>query len=282
MGTGTGRTWHTVIPAPAAALLGPAYRRLRRQWQWWRCPADLDLTVGAEAGYPYRAAEHRSILLRQLAGVDMQLQRNKVVNLRLAVAALDGRVLRPGQRLSFWRFVGPPTARRGFTEGLVLVDGATRAGVGGGLCQLTNLIHWMTLYTPLTVVERWRHSYDVFPDSSRTVPFASGATCSYPSLDLQIENRTTAAYRLGLSVGDTDLTGRWTSDAAPVRRYRVYEAAHLITNDGPGVHYRHNVLRREVFDLDGGLIDDEFVTSNHARMCYAPILGAAPTRTPLS
>lgn len=41
------------------------------------------------------------------------------------------------------------------------------------------------------------------------------------------------------------------------------------------------MLRREVFDLDGALIDDEFVTSNNARMCYSPILGAAPTRTPV-
>lgn len=50
----------------------------------------------------------------------------------------------------------------------------------------------MTIHTPLTVVERWRHTYDVFPDNNRTQPFASGATCAYPALDLQIENRTDA------------------------------------------------------------------------------------------
>ena len=30
-------------------------------------------------------------------------------------------------------------------------------------CQLANLIYWMTVHTPLTVVERHRHGYDVSP-----------------------------------------------------------------------------------------------------------------------
>ena len=37
----------------------------------------------------------------------------------------------------------------------------------------------MTLHTPLQVTERYRHSYDVFPDADRKLPFGSGATCAY-------------------------------------------------------------------------------------------------------
>ena len=62
-------------------------------------------------------------------------------------------------------------------EGMILRNGRVASGVGGGLCQMTNLLYWMTLHTPLTVTERWRHGYDVFPDSNRTQPFGSGATC---------------------------------------------------------------------------------------------------------
>ena len=269
------------LPPAVVGRLGPPYRRVRREWQWRTCAADLDVVVEAPDGFEHVIAEHRSPLLRELSGLDMRLQHNKVTNLRLAVATLDGVVVRPGQRLSFWRRVGAPTARRGYVEGLVLIDGRLTAGVGGGLCQLTNLLHWMTLHTPLTVVERWRHSYDVFPDRGRTVPFASGATCAYPSLDLQLENRTVTSYRLSLRVGDRDLEGAWTADMPPTRRYRVYEAAHLITNDGPGVYHRRNVLRRQVLDLAGEVIDDEHVANNEARMCYNPILGAGPVRIPL-
>lgn len=264
-----------------ATRVGPAWRRLAREWQWRTCAADLDLEVHSPDAFGYDVAAHRSVLLRELAGVDMRLQRNKVTNLRLAVDRLDGRVLRPGQRLSFWRYVGNPSAKRGFVDGVILHDGRLTAGVGGGLCQLTNLIHWMTLHTDLTVVERWRHSYDVFPDSNRTVPFASGATCAWPALDLQIENRTTASYRLGLSIGPRDLVGAWTSDVEPSRSYHVYEAAHLITNDGPGVHTRRNVLRRKVLDRHRVVVDDEFLMENSALMRYDPVLGAGPVRLPL-
>ena len=58
---------------------------------------------------------------------------------------------------------------------MLLKNGTVQYGCGGGLCQLSNLIFWMTLHTPLEVKERHRHGYDVFPDSNRTQPFGSGA-----------------------------------------------------------------------------------------------------------
>lgn len=257
---------------------GPGVRRAKREWQWRRCGASVALTVQPPEDFPYAVMQHSTPMLRQLQGLPMQLQHNKITNLRLAVARLDGRVLRPGQRLSFWKFVGKPTARRGFLDGVVLDDGALRTGVGGGLCQLTNLIYWMTIHTPLTVVERWRHTYDVFPDNARTQPFASGATCAYPALDLQVENRTDAAYRLSLSVGETHLLGAWSSNQAPARTYRVYEALHVITNDAPAVYMRRNIIRRKVIDLAGAEVGDELVSENHARMMYEPFLPPAPVR----
>jgi vancomycin resistance protein VanW len=258
----------------ARNVAGPAVRRARRELQWRTCRADLALAVASLDGHGYPVADHATPLLRPLPGLDPALQRNKVVNLRLAVARLDGRLLRPGQRFSFWKQVGPPSARRGYLDGLVLDDGRLTAGVGGGLCQLTNLIYWMTVHTPLTVVERWRHSYDVFPDSGRTQPFGSGATCAWPSLDLQLENRTTTSYRLGLRVTDTHLVGAWTASSRVLTGYHVYEAAHVMTNDAPGVFSRHNVLRRRVLDLHGRALDDELVAENHARLMYQPFLPA--------
>lgn len=261
---------------------GPGVRRAKREWQWRSCGAALDLQVAPGENFPYAVMRHTTPMLRQLQGLPMQLQHNKITNLRLAVAPLDGRVLEPGQRLSFWRFVGNPSARRGFLDGVVLDDGKLRAGVGGGLCQLTNLIYWMTIHTPLTVVERWRHTYDVFPDNNRTQPFASGATCAYPALDLQIENRTDAAYRLGLRVGERDLEGSWTSDREPAQRHRIYEAVHVITTEGPGIYMRRNIIRRKVVDLDGIEIGDELVSENHAQMMYEPFLPPAPVREGLA
>lgn len=72
---------------------------------------------------------------------------------------------------------------------------------------MTNLLYWMTLHTPLTVTERWRHGYDVFPDSNRTQPFGSGATCFYNYMDLMVRNDTPDTWRLVLQVTDTHLEG---------------------------------------------------------------------------
>lgn len=254
--------------------LGPTVRRVRREWQWRRDGVPARLDREAADGFGFEVAAHRTPIFRELAGVDRRLQENKAVNLAIATERLDGCVLRPGQRISFWRLVGRPTSGRGFKEGVVLRQGLVGEAVGGGLCQMTNLLYWMTVHSPLTVVERWRHTYDVFPDNGRTQPFGSGATCSWPVLDLQIENRTDATFRLSLAVERTDLVGAWTSDQSPLHTYEVYETEHKMTNDLPGVYTRRNVLRRRVLDLEGNEVDDELLAVNVGRLMYQPFLEA--------
>ncbi|MDO8964787.1 MAG: VanW family protein [Coriobacteriia bacterium] len=224
---------------------------------------------------PFPVTAHRTPLVRPLSGLDARLQANKVVNLRLAAGRLDGFVLGPGERLSFWKIVGKPSSRRGFLEGLVLDHGRLSQGVGGGLCQMTNLLYWMTLHTPLMVVERWRHSYDVFPDAGRTQPFGSGATCSWPSLDLQIVNPTAASFRLSVEVDDTHLLGRWSSDRPSLVTYEIEERAHKITHEGPGIYVRHNELWRVEIDQATSIRNERLVAANDALMMYAPFLPPA-------
>ena len=158
---------------------------------------------------PYMLISHATPLYRHLRGEDQGLQENKVANLRLAVARLDGIVLYPGETFSYWRLIGKPTRRKGYRDGMVLFLGRIGSDVGGGLCQLSNLIFWMTLHTPLTVVERYRHSHDVFPDTNRTQPFGSGATCAYPHRDLMIRNDTEQPFQLCVQVGKQVLKGEW-------------------------------------------------------------------------
>ena len=103
----------------------------------------------------------------------------------------------------------------------------------------------MTLHTPLTVTERYRHGYDVFPDSGRTQPFGSGATCCYNYVDLMVRNDTDRPYRLALQVGKRDLEGAWYSDRPQPCTYQIYQAEHRMQGEywggytaGVGLHWR--------------------------------------------
>jgi len=252
--------------------LGKFYYRLRRYLQWM-----LDHSVKYASSFQFSAlpnlvAAHKTPLYRQLRNVDMWLQQNKVTNLKLACARLNGLVLNSGETFSFWRLVGKPTKAKGYLDGMVLTNGTFAAGVGGGLCQLSNLIYWLTLHTPLTVTERWRHTHDVFPDANRTQPFGSGATVVYNYVDLQIRNDTPYKYQLRVKVGERDLEGEWRAEQPCPHKYEVYESEHLIKQEWWGGYTRHNEIRRRVFDLSGNPVTDEFVTENHAIMMYNPLL----------
>lgn len=191
-------------------------------------------------------------------------------------------VLRPGETFSYWRLIGRPSRRKGYLDGIVLFCGTFRPGVGGGLCQMSNLIFWMTLHTPLTVVERYRHSYDVFPDSGRTQPFGSGATCVYPYRDLMIRNDTQTTFRLHVTVGGEFLEGEWRADRRPEYSYRVVERDHCMQSEYWGGYSRHNKLYREVYDAEGRCVDVQYVTRNDALMMYSPFLAenAQPGKRP--
>lgn len=280
-----------MISDTSAGILPPQRRtRLRRlfgrlffvwkrrlHWTW----SDKKWAKRKENPLDFIVFEHQTPLIRRLRALDMYLQVNKITNLRLAAEKLDGVLLRPGETFSFWYLVGDPTARKGYLEGLVLQDGKLRKGTGGGLCQMGNLLYWMALHSPLTVTERWRHSYDVFPDEGRSLPFGSGATLAYNYIDLQIRNDTRQTFQMGVRLSETDLHGVIRSDAAPAFRYEVFESEHFMRHEPWGGYSRHNRIMRRVFERSAGkLLREEPVTENHALMMYQPFVGEFSTFAP--
>jgi vancomycin resistance protein VanW len=216
--------------------------------------------------------EHKTILLRKLKDVDMQYQYRKIINLKIAASKVSGIVIHPGETFSYWKAIGKPTYNNGYVDGMIIAGGAVTYGVGGGLCQLSNLIYWMTLHTPLYVIERHRHGYDVFPDSNRTQPFGSGATCFYPYGDLMIYNGTKTDYQLCVEVGDEYLEGEWRSDIPPEYKYEIVEKNHIMKGEYWGGFSRHNELYRRTYDLADNFLLEELVTENHALMMYSPFI----------
>lgn len=229
-------------------------------------------TKRTETDLPYLCMKHDSLLLKQLKDVDMYIQYNKIENLKIAIQLLDGIIIRPGETFSYWKLLGKPTKRKGYKKGMVLFCGKFQEKTGGGLCQLSNLIYWMALHTDLTITERYRHSYDVFPDSNRTQPFGSGATCVYNYRDLMLTNETGKVYQLKLWLSKTHLCGAILCNTNPTETYMVYEKEHYFKRELFGKYSRNNVIYRKLYDLNGTLLGDEYVTENHALMMYEPFL----------
>ena len=251
--------------------LGKRYFILKRKVQWFKSRKyfpKLDVNVML----PYGIFKHKTPLYRGLKAVDSWMDDHKVVNISLAIKNLNGLVIHPGQVFSYWKLIGNPRKSKGYLMGMVLDHGKFKSGRGGGLCQLSNLIFWMTLHSPLEVIERHRHSYDVFPDVNRTQPFGSGATCVYNYRDLQIKNNTQESFQFKFEIKDKHLFGEILSSREKCFTYKIYESSHHITLEHWGGYLRHNAIYRKVFTEDDQEIDDAFICENHGIMMYAPLL----------
>lgn len=215
--------------------------------------------------------KHSSMILRPLKDVEMHLQYNKKKNLELAIEKINNTIIYPNETFSLWNLVGKPTARKGYLEGLILNQGKIDKGIGGGLCQLGNLLFWIFAHSPLLITERHRHSFDVFPDINRKVPFGAGATLSYNYIDFRVKNTTENTFRIKLWIENDYLFGELFSFEKINSTFKIEERNHIVKQQFWGGYSRHNQIFKTEFDEFGNSIESLLV-ENHALMMYNPFL----------
>jgi vancomycin resistance protein VanW len=250
-----------------------AVHRTRRRTRWVRDTWTGRVVWAAHhstTDLPVRLKQHGSLLLRELDPDQMHLQHNKITNLRLAAERMDGVVIAPGQTFSFNRVVGSCTRRKGYVDGMRLSNGSAEAGVGGGICQLANLVHWMVLHSSLTVVERSEHSFDAFPDRGRLLPWGVGCSIVYNYVDLVVRNDTDHPFQLRTRVGERYLHGQLRTDEQPEHVYRVEARDEQFLRRGDEVFRRNHIWRRVIDRRTGEQVGDELVRSNCALVVYEP------------
>lgn len=219
----------------------------------------------------YRIKKHQSVLLKKLGVENQQLQINKVTNLNIAAKCINGILIKPGETFSFCKLVGLPTKRKGYLEGMELSFGVARAGVGGGICQISNLIHWLVIHSPLTVTERYHHSFDPFPDDGRVLPFGSGATVFYNYRDYQFTNNTAHVFQINLWFSDKCLEGELRIDSELDYNYHVYEKDHQFLKIHDQFYRKNEIWREKKLKFQSGkVIETELITKNFARVTYEP------------
>ena len=114
----------------------------------------------------YSLFKEKTLLINEDTGYDISYQFNKVHNLKLAAETLNHLLIRPEETFSFWYLVHNADSYEKYKEALVLKDGKIVPGYGGGLCQLSNLLFYVMLHSPLTIAERHGHKVLDFPRGS--------------------------------------------------------------------------------------------------------------------
>lgn len=212
---------------------------------------------------------HSSILIRRLEGVDIRLQENKVTNIRLASEKINGIIINPGETFSFWKTVGKTTEKEGYLEGLVIKRGGKLgADIGGGLCQMANMIHWLVLNSPLTVTELHHHSDALFPDERRRVPFGTGTSVVNNYVDYRFKNNTEQKVQISVWLENGELCGELRSEKTYPFRYKLVEENHHFRREGEKFYRISKVYRLVIERESKEQIGKELILDNHSLVMY--------------
>ena len=217
---------------------------------------------------PNLVSSHSSNLIKRAPGIDLTLQENKAVNIELACKKLNGMIIHPGEVFSFWQTVGKTSKKKGYKDGRVIMGDKLEPGTGGGLCNLGNTINLLVLHSPLDIVEFHNHSDALAPDEGKRVPFSSGTSVCYNSVDYRFKNNTDQDFQLCLWCENEKLYGELRSEKPISLAYQIIEENHRFEKEG-NKYYRNSMIYREITDKNTGeLINKELILDNHSEVMY--------------
>ena len=131
-----------------------------------------------------------------------------------------------------------------------------------------NMIHWLVLNSPLEVTELHHHSDALFPDERRRVPFGTGTSVCYNSVDYRCKNNQDCDVQLLVWIENGELCGELRSEKAFPCRYRLIEENHHFRKEGEK-YYRISQVYREVIDKKSGeKLAKELILDNHSQVMY--------------
>lgn len=82
----------------------------------------------------------------------------RVKNIEISARAFNGKLVHPGEILSYNSTIGTINSQAGYQNAPVIVNGDLVPGMGGGVCQTSTTLYNALLRADLTVTERSHHS----------------------------------------------------------------------------------------------------------------------------
>lgn len=218
---------------------------------------------------PYTLFGDSSPLYNHETGFDMCYQENKVFNLKLAADTLHTILIRPGESFSFWWLVRKADKKIAYKDGLVVINGQLTTAPGGGLCQMSNLLFWLFLHTPLSISERHSHGIKDFPDPKEDALLGVDATVSEGWLDLQLSNNTEQTFQISLSFDESHILGSILTDKEPEISYQLANDKLAYYRRGEKVYEEVDVWRLAIDNNSKEELSKELLYRNSCEIGYA-------------
>ena len=157
-----------------------------------------------------------------------------------------------------------------YRDGLAEVNGTLTVQRGGGLCQLSNLLCWMFLHTPLTLVERHGHCIKDFPEPPSDAPFGVDATVAEGWLDLRVRNDTDCTFQIAVSFHGDRICGSVYAERDWGLTYQVINQDLTYYRLGGAVYEEVDIVQRAQETSSGMWVSTRRMYRNRCRIGYPP------------
>lgn len=221
----------------------------------------------AETMLSHKVFETSSLMVNESSGFDRKYQVNKIHNLKLAAGTMNRLVIMPGETFSFWQLVRFADRDEPYKDGLSLVDGKIKGSYGGGLCLLSDMLFWMFLHTPMTIVERHGHMAEAFPRTTRDLPCGTDAAVSEGWLDLKVRNETDNTFQIVIEIDEQFMRGRILSENPIGTDYLVFNASVAYKKENGRVFQLADVRRLET-NVETGEKMEQKLYDNRCEITY--------------
>jgi len=161
-------------------------------------------TIPLEFTHPEYTQEYlQSLLFRDLIGTRKTYVHGSVDrlnNVKISGAAINGVILLPGEEFSYNGVVGVRSYDRGYRSAPTIVNGEFVPALGGGVCQTSSTLYAAIKPTELLITEQRGHS--------RSIPYLPrgwDAAVVWDKLDFRFVNNTEYPLRINAEVVNRNL-----------------------------------------------------------------------------
>lgn len=154
----------------------------------YEAPSVANDAIGAEMGITELVQEQSTYFYGSTSA--------RVQNIKTAANRFLGLLVAPGEIFSMADAMGEISLDTGFTEALIIYNGKTIEGVGGGVCQVSTTLFRTAFFAGYPILERYPHAYRVSyyekTAGNQRDPNLAGldATVYVPLVDLKFQNDT--------------------------------------------------------------------------------------------